>query len=81
MTDYVISEKGEEVISERHQKDFKKEDNTESTDETNDDNENTLLHLASQYYNKEIFELENLRNFLFKDEGPKVQNISNFFFI
>ena len=32
MTDYVISEKGEEVISERHQKDFKKEDNTESTD-------------------------------------------------
>ena len=39
MTDYVISEKGEEVISERHQKDFKKEDNKESTDETNDDNE------------------------------------------
>ncbi|MBC9797386.1 PUR family DNA/RNA-binding protein [Sinomicrobium weinanense] len=25
MTDYVIEEKGEEVISERHQKDFKKE--------------------------------------------------------
>ncbi|SFW49403.1 Protein of unknown function [Sinomicrobium oceani] len=25
MTDYVIDEKGEEVISERHQKDFKKE--------------------------------------------------------
>ena len=39
MTDYVISEKGEEVISERHQKDFKREDNTESTDETNDENE------------------------------------------
>ena len=39
MTDYVISEKGEEVISERHQKDFKKEDNTESTEETNDGNE------------------------------------------
>ena len=39
MKDYVISEKGEEVISERHQKDFKKEDNTESTDETNDENE------------------------------------------
>ena len=36
MTDYVISEKGEEVISERHQKDFKQEDNTE---ETNDENE------------------------------------------
>ena len=39
MTDYVISEKGEEVISERHQKDFKKEDNTESIEETNDENE------------------------------------------
>ncbi len=39
MTDYVISEKGEEVISERHQKDFKKEDNTESTEETNNENE------------------------------------------
>ena len=39
MTDYVISEKGEEVISERHQKDFKKEDNTESTEETTDENE------------------------------------------
>ena len=39
MTDYVIAEKGEEVISERHQKDFKKEDNTESTEETNDENE------------------------------------------
>ena len=26
MTDYIIDEKGEEVISERHQKDFKKED-------------------------------------------------------
>jgi hypothetical protein len=26
MTDYIIGEKGEEVISERHQKDFKKED-------------------------------------------------------
>ena len=25
MTDYIISEKGEEVISERHQKDFKRE--------------------------------------------------------
>jgi len=39
MTDYVISEKGEEVISERHQKDFKKEENTESTQVTNDENE------------------------------------------
>ena len=36
MTDYIISEKGEEVISEKHQKDFKKEeDNVE--DENNED--------------------------------------------
>lgn len=28
MTDYIIREKGDEVISERHQKDFKKEYNT-----------------------------------------------------
>jgi hypothetical protein len=26
MTDYIINEKGEEVISERHQKDFKRDD-------------------------------------------------------
>ena len=37
MTSYVISEKGEEVISERHQKDFKKEENTDATQETDDD--------------------------------------------
>ena len=39
MTDFVISEKGEEVISERHQKDFKKEENSESTEESIDENE------------------------------------------
>jgi hypothetical protein len=31
MTSYVIDEKGEEVISERHQKDYKKEYNTDET--------------------------------------------------
>ena len=36
MTNYIISEKGEEVISERHQKDFKKEENHE----TNNDEDN-----------------------------------------
>ena len=34
MTDYVVNEKGEEVISDRHQKDFKKEDYSQS-DSTN----------------------------------------------
>ena len=38
MTNYIISEKGEEVISERHQKDFKKEENHEANnDEDNED--------------------------------------------
>ena len=31
MTDYIVNEKGEEVISERHQKDFVKEYNTTET--------------------------------------------------
>ena len=31
MTDYIINEKGDEVISERHQKDFKKEYNDDAT--------------------------------------------------
>lgn len=38
MTDYIIGEKGEEVISERHQKDFKKEDEvleTETVEKSN----------------------------------------------
>lgn len=30
MTDYIINEKGEEVISERHQRDFKREDDFET---------------------------------------------------
>ena len=34
MTEYVINHKGEEVISERHQKDFKKEYPQENNEET-----------------------------------------------
>jgi len=37
MTDYIISEKGEEVISERHQKDFKKEENHETNSDNDDE--------------------------------------------
>ena len=33
MTDYIIDEKGDEVISERHQKDFKKENDGETLTE------------------------------------------------
>ena len=36
MTDYIFDEKGEEVISERHQKDFKKEDYNGSEDSSDD---------------------------------------------
>lgn len=31
MTDYIINEKGEEVISERHQKDYKKDEESDTT--------------------------------------------------
>lgn len=34
MTDYILDEKGEEVISERHQKNFKKEHEEENQEET-----------------------------------------------
>ena len=34
MTDYIISEKGNEVISERHQKDFKKEEYVDADNST-----------------------------------------------
>lgn len=34
MTDYILDEKGEEVISERHQKNFKKEHEDENQEET-----------------------------------------------
>ncbi|WP_430612025.1 PUR family DNA/RNA-binding protein [Flavobacterium sp. JP2137] len=34
MTDYVLSQKGEEVISERHQKDFKKEFQNDEIEES-----------------------------------------------
>ncbi len=34
MTSFVLNNKGEEVISERHQKDFKREYHSESSDET-----------------------------------------------
>ena len=37
MTDYIIDEKGEEVISERHQKDFKREYNSEDTSDQGND--------------------------------------------
>ncbi|TXD85151.1 DUF3276 family protein [Subsaximicrobium wynnwilliamsii] len=42
MTDYIIDEKGGEVISERHQKDFKKEEynDTNTPDEADDASEN-----------------------------------------
>ena len=37
MTDYIIKEKGDEVISERHQKDFKKEYDTNESHITEDE--------------------------------------------
>ena len=41
MTDYIISEKGEEVISDRHQKDFKKEYHNTDENMTKSDEDNS----------------------------------------
>ena len=41
MTDYVISEKGDELISERHQKDYKKESDVDSSEATTSENTTT----------------------------------------
>ena len=44
MTDYIIDEKGDEVISERHQKDFKKEydnDSGSGDDDVDDNSQST----------------------------------------
>ena len=41
MTDYIINEKGEEVISDRHQKDFKKEDHNTDKSITKSDEDNS----------------------------------------
>ncbi|WP_395074701.1 PUR family DNA/RNA-binding protein [Flavobacterium sp.] len=44
MTSYVLNNKGEEVISERHQKDFKKEYNLDTT-ESNQNSEKTFTDI------------------------------------
>lgn len=36
MTDYIVDEKGDEVISERHQKDYKKDDYNENNNSSDD---------------------------------------------
>ena len=41
MTDFIINEKGEEVISERHQKDFKKEYDSDSENTSADEEPST----------------------------------------
>tara|TARA_R110002072_G_scaffold172324_5_gene326367 strand:- start:6438 stop:6824 length:387 start_codon:yes stop_codon:yes gene_type:complete len=41
MIDYIINEKGEEVISERHQKDFKKETDTDSSESEDENKKNS----------------------------------------
>jgi hypothetical protein len=41
MTDYIVHEKGDEVISERHQKDYKKDDYNDSENTTSDSEDKT----------------------------------------
>lgn len=50
MTEYVINHKGEEVISERHQKDFKKEsDYSDSQQEEEEEEEETTTTSSNSY--------------------------------
>ncbi|RSK40475.1 PUR family DNA/RNA-binding protein [Mangrovimonas spongiae] len=46
MTDYIINEKGEEVISERHQKDFKKDYHNE---ESGSENQETVTATTEKF--------------------------------
>ena len=45
MTSYVLNHKGEEVISERHQKDFKKEYNSDKTEESETPSSSTFTDI------------------------------------
>lgn len=47
MIDFIINEKGEEVISERHQKDFKRESDFSDVEETNEDEDNKKRNSGS----------------------------------
>lgn len=52
MTDFIIDEKGEEVISERHQKDFKKE----YVKSSNDDDSDEEIHKSAESFTDVDFE-------------------------
>jgi hypothetical protein len=45
MTSFVLNNKGEEVISERHQKDFKREYTSESNEETTSQSEKNFTDI------------------------------------
>ena len=45
MIDFIINEKGEEVISERHQKDYKREDNEASEPSNNEPNASSFTDI------------------------------------
>ena len=55
MTNYIISEKGEEVISERHQKDFKKEENHETNND--DDNEDSKDDSSNEFTDVSFYDI------------------------
>jgi len=47
MTDYIVDEKGDEVISERHQRDYKKDDFNESDEVVSDVSQSTAKNTES----------------------------------
>lgn len=56
MTDYVLKEKGQEVISERHQKDFKRDDAPESDSTVSSDDDSTETKSSSENFTDINFE-------------------------
>ena len=59
MTDYIINEKGEEVISERHQKDFKKEEfitNEETSEDVTEETTEEEAPASSESFTDVNFE-------------------------
>jgi len=56
MTDFIIDEKGDEVISERHQKDFKKEYDKDSNDDDDTTEAEEEIHKSAEKFTDVDFE-------------------------
>ena len=64
MTDYIIKEKGEEVISDRHQKDYQREEKQETTSE---ETETTEEETETTEEDKESGNEDEIKNYVWGD--------------